>query len=364
MRIYRTAILAASVFFVSGLLSVQAQVELQRISTAERSDGQGLVVRYHLSQMADSFSVAQPEINRVQLNIYASDLNTDRMIPISITGQIEELNLYNLPGGMGVDIRITEGIYFIANAYPDVNGRDILLSLRYGTESEITALISEIQDDAADEPPDEIPAETEEIEPETVETEPPPVVVKERIAATFGVKAGISSSNIYNAGFTRQKLSGITFGTTVDIYLPYYLPYNVRPSIETGIYYTQKGFENPGSRFVGVSIEFDYIEIPVLAKLGYEVIDGISPHVVFGPYAAFMVSAERVLANGNRRDLDDMTRETDFGLMGGFGVDFRVGDIVLNVQARGSFALIHLMKDEFREGEKHYYMAAVFGFRF
>lgn len=357
-RVFSTAIL----LLMAGVLTAQAQTELQRISTTERADGQGIVVRYHMTQLPDSFRVSQPEVNRIEMVLFSMDLDTENMIPVSTTPHIAELDLYNLLSGIGTDLYIADGIYFVANAYPDVNGMDVLLSLEFATEEEVAALAGVVTTDV---PSDEDTVEEVlEEEPEISDPELPKVTGPSRLPLTFGVQGGLSLSNLFNASFNRDARTGMTFGLTIDIGLPYRLPYDVKPSIQTGLHYTEKGFDNPSARFNGVSIEFDYMEIPILAKFNYDLAYGISPFMALGPYVAFMVSAERVRQDDSRRDLDDTTREVDFGLMGSIGTDFTIGTTTLNAQARGSFAFSDVQKGEFSDGEKHFYMALVLGFRF
>ncbi len=363
MRFYSTGIITALLLLLAGAVPLHAQVELQRISTTERADGLGFVVRYHLTQLPDSFRVSQPDENRVEMVLFSMDLNTEQMIPVQFPSQIENIDLYNLLSGIGMDIYFAEGEYFVANAYPDVNGRDVLLSLRFATQDEVRTLA----DIVTTEVPEEEPYEHAEDVPEISEPAAPPRTAERSRAmlpVTFGVQAGVSYSNLYNASFNRDTRSGMTFGFSITADLPYRLPFNITPSVQTGVHYTQKGFDNPSARFDGVAIEFDYIEVPAIGKFSYSLDYGISPHVLFGPYVAFMVSAERVRENGSRRDLDDSTRDVDFGWIGGAGVDFKVGDTTLQAQARGALSFSDLQKGEFSEGEKHVYMAFVLGFRF
>ncbi|TVR14763.1 MAG: PorT family protein [Balneolaceae bacterium] len=362
MKFISRSIFLSLLFITVGVTTVLAQTELQRISTTERADGLGLVVRYHMTQLPDSFRVSQPELNRIEMVLFSMDLNTDSVIPISVTPHITEIDLYNLLSGIGTDLYIKDGTYFVAEAYPDVNGRDVLLSLRFATREEAAAqagmVVTEIPDEEPE--PDVITGD------EPVDSEQLPVRVTDRsgVSLTFGAQGGLSLANVFEATFNRDFRSGITFGFTIDIGLPYRLPYNIRPSIQTGVNFTEKGFDNPSRRFDGVSIEFDYIEVPVLAKFTYDLSYGLSPHIFLGPYTAFMVSAERVREDGSRRDLDDTTREVDVGLIGGAGLDVTVGDVILNVQARGSFAFTDVQKSEFSDGEKHIFMALVLGLRF
>jgi len=110
-----------------------AQTQLSRISAVERSDGKGLVVRYHLSEAVDSFFVSQPAHDLIQMGIYDSEIDTSgiQLPPVSET--IKDIGLYKLPNGYGVDIFLGESSWFTTRAYSDRNKRDLLLAL---TEAE------------------------------------------------------------------------------------------------------------------------------------------------------------------------------------------------------------------------------------
>ncbi|MEX2573443.1 MAG: hypothetical protein WD317_04060, partial [Balneolaceae bacterium] len=75
-------------------LPVSAQVELNRISSVERSDGLGYVVRYHLSQPVDSFIVHQPEIDLIQMKLYADELDTTGLQLPTSSQSIQEVRYY------------------------------------------------------------------------------------------------------------------------------------------------------------------------------------------------------------------------------------------------------------------------------
>ncbi|RNC85909.1 MAG: N-acetylmuramoyl-L-alanine amidase [Balneola sp.] len=110
-------------------LATQAQTQLDRISKAERSDGLGYVVRYHFSQPIDSFSVIQPAPDLIQMELFASDIDTSGIqMPIE-QGKIQEVRLYKLENSFGVDIYLDSEVYVKSQAYIDQNGRHVLLAL-------------------------------------------------------------------------------------------------------------------------------------------------------------------------------------------------------------------------------------------
>ena len=117
----------AFVFIASSMLS--AQNKLSRISTVDRSDGKGAVIRYHFEEAIDSFEVIQPAPDLVQMVLYGSDIDTSG-IQFPPEGQkVKQVFLYELDYGFGVDIYMGENQTFIAKAYPDMNGKHLLVGL-------------------------------------------------------------------------------------------------------------------------------------------------------------------------------------------------------------------------------------------
>lgn len=359
--------------------TVIAQQQLSRISIAERSDDAGYVMRFHLTEMADSFTVAHSKPDLVQLNLYGDNFSDNDMVLIDNTDQIAEIQLSSIPGGTGVDISISEGMYFLTNAYPDVNGTDLLLSLEYATETEVQRDVN--QQSRLQRPgDDEMQAEVRDIEPDDVETRDDSDGEKadEKVVSTtgngllvsFGLQGGVSLADVQGDGFSSDFRKGLTYGVAISGTLPYVLPYSIRTGIETGIFYTQKGFENPTQDYLSAqTVEFDYFEIPILGKLSYPFHKRFSPYVLIGPSLAFMVNAERIRVSDERRyDLDDRTNTMEVAGVFGGGIDTKVGEQVVNIQLKGvySFKNVFSSTEESSAADafKHRYISLEFGIRF
>lgn len=322
-------------FFAAGLKQSSAQINLDRISVSERSDEQGFVVRYHLTEMVDSFTVSQPSTDRIQMQLFASDIvDVNNMLPaLSLPPGdtvFSDFSLRQIPGGIGIDIILEEGNYFMARAYPDQNLRDLLLSLEYTSRSELEEITTVTEPHDRDD--------------EVVETEPAredePVAQEEEIIAQtdrkvtlkFGVRAGMSSSNFLNKNYTNSPRSEIVMGVPAEIQLPVNITPDVKFGIETGLYYYQLGIENPSEGFDAQFIKIDYLRLPVLAKFNYMLMDLVEPHLVVGPYFGFMVSSESETDSGRMRDMDNFTTEVDLGGKIGLGTDLILGNTVLNAR--------------------------------
>lgn len=356
--------------------------QLDRISISERSDGNGFVMRFHLTEMVDSFSVARPDVNLVQMSLYAEDISESNIVLIQRTNQIPEVKLSTIEGGIGVDITIAEHEFFLTDAYPDVNQSDLLLSLQYAPEEDVLVVVDENARTApvpGEEPPEteqknvepeEIPEAGEDINETAEESVQEQPEKNRKITTAIGVQVGASLASVEGDGFSKDVRQGVTYGLAVSILFPYELPYNVKPGVETGVFFTQKGFENPSQEYLNAqTVEFDYIEVPVMGKLSYPLHNLFSPYIIAGPSFAFMVNAERIRISDERRlDLDDRTYPFEItGTLGG-GFDLKLQEQIINVQLKG----IYSFKDVFKSQEDsvpadsftHRYISIELGFRF
>lgn len=126
-----------------GTLSVSAQQGeniLDRVSTAERSDGKGYVVRFHLTQKIDSFKVTQPETDLIQMTLYGENISGDAITYDTTNVVYDELGFYNLPFGVGVDLYIPAEQFYTANVYHDGQSNDLLLGLTRSTKEDVEYL--------------------------------------------------------------------------------------------------------------------------------------------------------------------------------------------------------------------------------
>lgn len=366
MNIFCRFFLATVVFIIFTVSSVTAQVVLDRVSITERADGRGVVIRNHLSMMPDSFRVIQPAENRIQFVIYSEGIDSEDFIEAELTDDIERIDYSTGTGFFAYEITIQEGITYLGNAYPDVNQTDVLLSLEIATTADLDDVL---------EPGLELfevdPIEEEEvsiIEPEESAQDQEEAVDIEvnRVDATFGIKAGLTTADIYGVGYGRNPRNEVSFAASAVIDFPAYLPYELSIGLETGVYFTQKGFTNiTSTKFTGYEVEFDYIEIPVLAKLKYKEQNRFTPHIVLGPYIGFLSNAENVRENGERIDLDEFTSVVDFGGIAGIGVDIRLGEHIVDLQIRQSIGFNNLFNEiTFNDEEKLRQLSLVIGLRF
>lgn len=125
------------------LLSVGATAQdnnLNMVSSAERSDGKGYVLRYHLDQKIDSFRVYQPTTDLIQMTLYGENIDTTGVRIGQDDTFFDDISLFNIPFGVGVDIYLPDKMFFKAKSYHDANGKDLLLALTNADKEEISYL--------------------------------------------------------------------------------------------------------------------------------------------------------------------------------------------------------------------------------
>ena len=125
------------VIFFSISQTSSAQIQFDRVSKAERSDGLGYVVRFHFDQPIDSFEVIQPASDLIQMQLFGDDIDTTGIQLPEIGGKIQEVRLYEMENSYGVDIYLDQNVYVMANAYPDKMSDDILLAMTKSTAYEV-----------------------------------------------------------------------------------------------------------------------------------------------------------------------------------------------------------------------------------
>ncbi|TYP92718.1 N-acetylmuramoyl-L-alanine amidase [Fodinibius salinus] len=125
---------------------LQAQENaLQKLSSAERSDGKGYVLRYHLSQQVDSFEVYQPDVDLIQMTLYSNEVDTNNIGIPSDSPIFDEISFYELPNGVGVDIYIAKDYYYDSKAYHDASSNDLLLALTETDREELEYITQDLK---------------------------------------------------------------------------------------------------------------------------------------------------------------------------------------------------------------------------
>lgn len=143
-------------------------------------------------------------------------------------------------------------------------------------------------------------------------------------------------------------LAGFQIGVYFDLL-------KITPYIELRpeVMYIRKGTKLlEGSTDITNSIKEDYIEVPVMLKFNVFPKNNVNPYFVAGAYWAYLTRAKNDIDIGDDHDqtidIKDDLKTSDFGLIGGVGVDFKLGKMpkTLSLEARYELGLIDIVLDD------------------
>lgn len=118
---------------------------LTRISSVERSDNKGHVIRFHINKAAPAFELSQPQAELVQFQLIGSGIDTTKIRVDDQSDIIKKVNFYSFTGGIGVDIFLKPGSFYKAVAYPDRASEDLLLALAKTTRENLETHINDME---------------------------------------------------------------------------------------------------------------------------------------------------------------------------------------------------------------------------
>ncbi len=165
------------------------------------------------------------------------------------------------------------------------------------------------------------------------------------IAAKVGIKGGFnfaswSYSGVGGPDFEFMTLKGPVIGGFLTLSLG---PIAIQPEV----YYSRRGVryeEAPN----WLEYRLNYLEVPVLAK--FTISPGpIAPVVFAGGYGAYLMSAQGVTVIDdirNTQDIKEFLKESDYGLVFGGGVEFKLALVKLIVEGRYTLGLSNILKDD------------------
>ena len=119
-----------------------AQTKLNRISTVNRKDGKGFVLRYHLSEAIDSFKVYNPQNDLIQMKVFGNDIDTTNLRYPPLSDTFRGVELFEIENGYGVDIHLAENAYYTTQGYSDSNKKDLLLAFTRSTQQRVSVITS------------------------------------------------------------------------------------------------------------------------------------------------------------------------------------------------------------------------------
>lgn len=137
-------------------------------------------------------------------------------------------------------------------------------------------------------------------------------------------------------------------------------------SIQPEIFYARMGAK---SEFEGATLKYqlDYVYAPVLLKMKVIPAGPVRPVIFAGGYYSYLLNAKGVMTfegETEEGDLDDMFKKSDYGVVGGVGLEFKLPGILFTIEGRYNFGLANIAA-EGEEGEgKNRSMMALVGIAF
>ena len=174
---------------------------------------------------------------------------------------------------------------------------------------------------------------------------------------TVGPRVGINFANQYNGGDGADKdyRMGFRAGLEMDVNIVRSL------SVNTGVYYSQKGYKTKYSDYRGTLKTTDnsaYIHIPLQASYRIDLSDVSQFQINAGPYIAFGISGkqkvESTFAGQKNYEVDsfdeyDGMRKTDIGIS--VGAAFTYSNIYVGIiYERGFSNISHVPGEDFKNG--------------
>ncbi len=166
----------------------------------------------------------------------------------------------------------------------------------------------------------------------------------------WGLKTGIVRSR---AGFSGdlpyiniESLNTFSLGAFVSFFF-----IKNQLGIQPEIHYSIKGFdvvEEDLGQEISSKYKISYIEIPVLIAYKFPLKGRLKPGLVLGPYVGFANKAMEVqtaFGSTEKRELDDNLKKTDFGLVFGANVRYRLGSVNVLLSVRYSLGLVNISRN-------------------
>jgi hypothetical protein len=164
-------------------------------------------------------------------------------------------------------------------------------------------------------------------------------LIPQTLEAGVGIKAGYSLSKFSQASagplpFAWENLPFFVGGLSFEGGLGFI-------SIQPEVLYVRMG-----GKFAAGELEFrfGYVQVPVLIKLNVVPAGPVRPFIAGGGYGAYLIKAEGVLA-GTKADMTEDYQRTDYGVIGGAGLAFKLPGISVSVEGRYNYGLMNIMKD-------------------
>lgn len=167
--------------------------------------------------------------------------------------------------------------------------------------------------------------------------------------------------------------AGTNFAVQSDI-ASYFNNENIRTGLSVGVFgnvelvknlklQAELNYDQKGEKTDTETLKYDYVTVPVLLKysLGKSDNTALNFNINAGPYAGFLLNAERDF-NGVTTDLSGNTEDFEFGIIGGFGLDYPIANNKLVLDLRLGLGLTAFDKTNSDPNNK--YIGITLGYEF
>lgn len=166
----------------------------------------------------------------------------------------------------------------------------------------------------------------------------------------LGVRAGMVRSHANISGY----IPWLSFDPINEFCAGVFLSVDIiggQLGFQPEINYAVKGFdavEEDLGETISSKYKIHYVEVPLLISYKIPLKGRIKPGVVLGPYFGFplkVMEVQNAFGETVKRELDDNLKNTDFGLVFGANVRFRMGTVNLILDFRYNLGLTNISKD-------------------
>lgn len=169
-------------------------------------------------------------------------------------------------------------------------------------------------------------------------------------AVKTGAKGGLNFAKITDGNYDTR--TGFVVGGFAKFNIP-----DSPLSIQPEAFYSQQGGEIDGNE-----IRLDYLQVPVLFKLGLAQGGTVEPNIFAGPYAGLRLIAEQDGGTGGlfggSSNIENETESVDYGAVIGAGIDIDVGNSIFTMDARYGMGLADVFNNQ---SGKHSVFSVTFG---
>lgn len=185
-----------------------------------------------------------------------------------------------------------------------------------------------------------------------------PVAAAAQPTLVAGVKAGVNSSTIAVGGVDTDMDFSQLLGGVGGAFVGAELTENFDLVLE-GLY-SQRGTKGTTLGGARGDLRFNYIDMPLLARIGTSTANGVRIHIFTGPQAGFRLSAKAINEDDEELDIKDETEDIDFGWTLGAGME--VKGFLLD--ARYTMGVRNMIIDEEGATSRNRTFTVMAGYRF